>query len=599
MRTITFYSYKGGVGRTLTLANIAAYLSRFGLKVCIIDFDLEAPGVHYKFPEITYNIKNGLVDYIHDFVNNSTVPESLQGYSLQTKPTASISHCVPITLIPAGNVFSSEYWVKLSTINWNSLLYGNNGEGILFFLELKERIAREFKPDFLLIDSRTGVTEMSSLCTSILADQVVMLLANNRENIEGARQILRAIQNVELYMEKKAPAITVALTRYPIQNDTKESGKLEANRIAEITKILNEPTSGDKQFQRIEDLCVLHSDRDLELTETLRINQEQNPKETPLLKDYLKLFSKIIPNGIIENRMESIVNEIMDYSRVLSDPDKVQYELERIAEIYPHGKTLARLADFYMLRNEKREKILPLFHELWKTYGVEDEKFLSKYKTIFMKSDINSWSRPKFELAIIEKYLKNHPEEFDTILKLANAYLEEGKYRLALKNYRALLGVADQSTHQKILAKMLEVFSRVNDQDLIAEAKIFLESNKEFIDNKNEFKARKLAVLMNVGDLKYAAEMMTEKAFEHYLASEHRSLFVDAVQKLGLPGESSKKILSVAAKLARQHDFSELYDIGRTLYELGKAEEFSNILKKERHPELDRIIYELERNFRR
>ncbi|MCJ7630864.1 AAA family ATPase, partial [Candidatus Bathyarchaeota archaeon] len=51
METITFYSYKGGVGRTLALANVAMYLTRFGQKVCIMDFDLEAPGLHYKFPQ--------------------------------------------------------------------------------------------------------------------------------------------------------------------------------------------------------------------------------------------------------------------------------------------------------------------------------------------------------------------------------------------------------------------------------------------------------------------------------------------------------------------------------------------------------------------
>lgn len=30
MQTITFYSYKGGVGRSLALANVAHYLARFG-----------------------------------------------------------------------------------------------------------------------------------------------------------------------------------------------------------------------------------------------------------------------------------------------------------------------------------------------------------------------------------------------------------------------------------------------------------------------------------------------------------------------------------------------------------------------------------------
>ena len=46
MKTITFYSYKGGTGRSLALANAARYLARLEFKVVALDFDLEAPGLH-------------------------------------------------------------------------------------------------------------------------------------------------------------------------------------------------------------------------------------------------------------------------------------------------------------------------------------------------------------------------------------------------------------------------------------------------------------------------------------------------------------------------------------------------------------------------
>src|SRR5215216_7662167 len=46
---ITFYSYKGGVGRTMALANIAVLLARQGLRVLAVDWDLEAPGLDRYF----------------------------------------------------------------------------------------------------------------------------------------------------------------------------------------------------------------------------------------------------------------------------------------------------------------------------------------------------------------------------------------------------------------------------------------------------------------------------------------------------------------------------------------------------------------------
>ena len=46
---VTFYSYKGGVGRSMALANVGDALARAGLKVLMIDFDLEAPGLEQFF----------------------------------------------------------------------------------------------------------------------------------------------------------------------------------------------------------------------------------------------------------------------------------------------------------------------------------------------------------------------------------------------------------------------------------------------------------------------------------------------------------------------------------------------------------------------
>ncbi|MBA2677623.1 MAG: AAA family ATPase [Ktedonobacteraceae bacterium] len=66
---ITFYSYKGGVGRTFALANIAALLSTWGYKVLCIDWDLEAPGLQFYFQSrLTTQDSPGLVEFIDDYV---------------------------------------------------------------------------------------------------------------------------------------------------------------------------------------------------------------------------------------------------------------------------------------------------------------------------------------------------------------------------------------------------------------------------------------------------------------------------------------------------------------------------------------------------
>src|SRR5579864_6949311 len=165
MQTITFYSYKGGTGRSLALANAARYLARLGFKVVALDCDLEAPGLHYKFSTNSdgspLDVKTGVIDFLDSFVVDGEVSCPLKNFTLDVSVPGIDKPLVQ--LIPAGHVLSTEYWSKLSSINWHDLFYSKGAKGVQVFLELKSRILHELEPDFLLVDSRTGITEMGGV----------------------------------------------------------------------------------------------------------------------------------------------------------------------------------------------------------------------------------------------------------------------------------------------------------------------------------------------------------------------------------------------------------------------------------------------------
>ena len=53
-KIVTFYSFKGGAGRTMALANVAWILASNGFKVLVVDWDLDSPGLHlYSIPSLT------------------------------------------------------------------------------------------------------------------------------------------------------------------------------------------------------------------------------------------------------------------------------------------------------------------------------------------------------------------------------------------------------------------------------------------------------------------------------------------------------------------------------------------------------------------
>src|SRR5262245_42486029 len=82
-KIVTFYSYKGGTGRTMALANIAWILATNGKRVLVIDWDLEAPGLHrYLHPfledkELTST--PGLIDYFVDVEVAARVGDTSDG----------------------------------------------------------------------------------------------------------------------------------------------------------------------------------------------------------------------------------------------------------------------------------------------------------------------------------------------------------------------------------------------------------------------------------------------------------------------------------------------------------------------------------------
>src|SRR5215213_2144962 len=82
----TFYSYRGGAGRTMALANIAEMLCRRGRRVVMVDCDLESPALEQYFPIDTTRARGGkgLLDLIRDFkAVLSNPPEERDGQKVK------------------------------------------------------------------------------------------------------------------------------------------------------------------------------------------------------------------------------------------------------------------------------------------------------------------------------------------------------------------------------------------------------------------------------------------------------------------------------------------------------------------------------------
>ncbi len=370
MKTITFYSYKGGVGRTLALANIARYLAKFGQRVFTLDLDLEAPGLHYKL-DTKWNAETGhagVVDYLHALLRKPGSARPLAEHVVEVDAGAGARGT--IHLMAAGRVPSERYWRMLSELNWHEHFYEPGARGVLSFLELKARIQEDFQPDYLLIDARTGITETGGIATTVLPDLLVCLLVNNPENLEGARMVLRGVQRTPR-LEGQAPVeILPVVTRLPHSLATdREASILEA-----VRDFLNAPAESLEDTVSVRDVYVLHSEPELEIHESVLVGTHGPLSDSPLLRDYLKLFGRIIPKEVAESYVNPLIEDAL--KRATEEPDEVEREIEALTEAYPHPESYLRLLKFYRLRRADIEKRVAAARRYWQLSGRADDDLL-------------------------------------------------------------------------------------------------------------------------------------------------------------------------------------------------------------------------------
>lgn len=196
MQTVAFYSYKGGVGRTSVLSLAARWLAAAGRRVVALDFDWEAPGLHYKLrrqPSDGVEFQGGAVPYLLATARGARQAPSLEEHSYEVPLLGDSSKPGWIKVIPAGPAPQRPYWTALKRLQEEQPFTDGSGRGLLALLDFQARIEEELQPDYLLIDARTGVTELGSLATTLLADTVVCLTLGNQESLEGTLVIAEAL----------------------------------------------------------------------------------------------------------------------------------------------------------------------------------------------------------------------------------------------------------------------------------------------------------------------------------------------------------------------------------------------------------------------
>lgn len=214
-KIITFYSFKGGVGRTMALANTACYLANtHNLNLILIDWDLEAPGLHYYFGYSDEELREapGLIDYLEDFKTEiragkkGKIPH-IENYLIS--PPKRIQQIIKngsIKILTCGKT-DHNYSLRVQEFDWNMFYKEDYGFEIIETLKLHVKQ----QSDVALIDSRAGQADIGTTSTIQFPDAVVMFFTSNKQSVEGTERVANIIKSHPFRKQQGMPDLRIFL----------------------------------------------------------------------------------------------------------------------------------------------------------------------------------------------------------------------------------------------------------------------------------------------------------------------------------------------------------------------------------------------------
>ena len=295
MKTITFFSFKGGVGRSSLLANLGAYWAAQGKQVAMMDLDLAAPGLSF-LPQRGAHLEPefsalGMSDVLSVFEQGfAETPKKLN-----LLPPSKLLREVKLPKESSGRLLLIEAgscdWQRASEVP-EGLLHDiapvvmsseaePESERQQAWRQLAQAIYTDLSAwrhpqsqqplDLLLIDCRTGFAELLDFSLSYLTerqdDHLVLVSALNEQNRAGLRQSLVALQQQNrVPVDELAEQVSVVFSPVHISEDEASLQALELG-----TQVINDclrPThSGAKE--RPPHFFVLHYNQILASSEAL------------------------------------------------------------------------------------------------------------------------------------------------------------------------------------------------------------------------------------------------------------------------------------------------------------------------------------------
>ena len=212
-KIISIHSFRGGTGKSNTTANVTAQLALQGLRVGVIDTDIQSPGIHVLFGMNEDDIGSSLNDYLWGKCNIEDAAHDV---------TSRLGVNVP------GKVYLIPSSIKAGEIA--RVLREGYDVGLLNdgFHELVEALDL----DVLMIDTHPGLNEETLLSIAI-SDALAIIMRPDQQDYQGTGV------TVEVARKLNVPRLVIVVNKTPQVYDFNQvRGQVEQLYSAEVAAVM-------------------------------------------------------------------------------------------------------------------------------------------------------------------------------------------------------------------------------------------------------------------------------------------------------------------------------------------------------------------------
>jgi tetratricopeptide (TPR) repeat protein len=440
-KIITFYSYKGGVGRTQLLANLAAFFCFYrNKKILVLDWDLEAPGLHFYFGIDKQEIQKGTIDLFQSYVdavrssekglNESEMPYFDESYILSTKYKTEKGG--RIDFISAGKQ-DENFTNKVNDFGWQH--FYKNLDGAPYIEVLKTKL-KELDYDYIFVDSRTGINDYSGICNIQFPDINVIIAAPNYQNLNGSLDICKKITESP-YMKLEIDGIPIRKPFiYPILSRLDQTD--DTNSSEWIVRFSEKFDSYIQKTFKLQSLKL--SSMDFVKKTNIHYVKELSYKETIVFEDGNKNEDKEENFSGIKEQFQQLSKFFLDEKTTVQTKDQQQSKNQDSNKPKNEAEAYLNMGNsFYFLGKyeEAKEQYLKAIeikqdsHDAWNNLGLT-------YKNL-----------QNYEEAIIcyKKAIEIKEDKHEAWYNLGNTYNDLQNYEEAINCYKKAIEIK-QDNHE-------------------------------------------------------------------------------------------------------------------------------------------------------